>query len=95
MERSIDMKITSQKGETIVEALVSVLIAALCFVALQVSIVSSANINKKSMEENVPFNKDEVSTESITVTIKRNGSSDTTVTGIQGYKTSGGYYYYE
>ncbi len=89
------MKLSNQKGETIVEALVSVLIAALCFVALQVSVVSSANINKKAMDENVPFSETEVREETITVTLKRTGKSDVTVKNIKGYKTSGGYYYYD
>ncbi len=87
-------KLKKQNGETIAEALVSVLIAALCFVALQTSIVTSAKINKKSMEENVPFDVSNQSIENITVTINRTTSSKT-ITGITGYKTSGGYYYYE
>lgn len=89
------MKINNKKGETIVEVLVSVLIAALCFVMLQVSIVSSAKINKKSIDENVPFIEDGAISKNIEVKIKRSYSNTESSVSVQGYETSDGYYYYE
>lgn len=89
------MKINNKKGETIVEVLVSVLIAALCFVMLQVSIVSSAKLNKKSIDENVPFSEDGAISKNIEVKIKRSYSNTESSVLVQGYETSDGYYYYE
>lgn len=89
------MNLINKKGETIVEVLVSVLIAALCFVMLQVSIISSAKINKKSMDENTPFSQSGAVNENIEVNITRSYPTSKSSLNVQGYKTSDGYYYYE
>lgn len=89
------MNLINKKGETIVEVLVSVLIVALCFVMLQVSIVSSAKINKKSMDENAPFSQSGVVNQNIEVNITRSYTASKSYLNVQGYKTSDGYYYYE
>ena len=89
------MNLINKKGETIVEVLVSVLIAALCFVMLQVSIVSSAKINKKSIDENTPFSQNGAVNENIEVNITRSYTTSKSSLNVQGYKTSDGYYYYE
>ena len=84
----------NNKGETIVEALVSILLIALCFVALQTSIVSSGKINAKAKEMIKPFvlsSSDETINDA-SITIKRNSGS--TKISIDVKKTANGYYYY-
>ena len=85
----------NNKGETIVEALVSILLIALCFVALQTSIVSSGKINAKAKEMIKPFvlsSSDETINDA-SITIKRNSGS--TKINIDVKKTANGYYYYQ
>ena len=44
-------KLLNNKGESIIEVLVSLLIAALCILMLQGSIVTAAKINKKTQDD--------------------------------------------
>ena len=87
-------KLKNTHGETIVEALVSVLIVALCFVALQGSIVASAKVNSqaKEMIRNFTISDSDTVDSSASVTIKRNSGS--TKTNIQVKKSQDGNYYY-
>ena len=84
----------NNKGETIVEALVSILLIALCFVALQTSIVASGKINAKAKEmiKSFVIRDSDVVDDSAFVTIKRNDGS--TKIDIDVKKTTEGYYYY-
>ena len=85
----------NNKGETIVEALVSILLIALCFVALQTSIVSSGKINAKAKEMIKPFvlsSSDETINDA-SITIKRKSGSTKINIGVK--KTADGYYYYQ
>jgi competence protein ComGC len=87
-------KLKNKKGETLVEALVSVLIVVICFLALQVSIVTSGKINASAKEMVLKFqisDTDEVD-KNASVTIKRGNVSEKT--DIQVKKTTDGYYYY-
>lgn len=85
-------KLKSNKGETIIETLASILIVAVCFVMIQNAIVTSTKINNKASEENVPF-KESNTTTSCNIKIVR-GTLETTVTNVQCYETEG-YHYYE
>jgi competence protein ComGC len=87
-------KLKNNKGETLVEALISVLIVVICFLALQVSIVTSGKINASAKEMVLKFqisDTDEVD-KNASVTIKRGNVSEKT--DIQVKKTTDGYYYY-
>ena len=87
-------KLKNNKGETLVEALISVLIVVICFLALQVSIVTSGKINASAKEMVLKFqisSTDEVDSDA-NVTIKRGNVSKQT--SIQVKKTADGYYYY-
>ena len=87
-------KLKNKKGETLVEALISVLIVVICFLALQVSIVTSGKINASAKEMVLKFqisSTDAVDSDA-NVTIKRGNVSEKT--DIQVKKTTDGYYYY-
>lgn len=86
-------KLLNNKGESIIEVLVSLLIVALCILMLQGSIVTAAKINKKTQDDITPFYIDGSTSEFDNVTITRGTSSYSQC--VKGYKTSGGYYYYE
>ena len=86
-------KLLNNKGESIIEVLVSLLIVALCILMLQGSIVTAAKINKKTQDDITPFYIDGSTSEFDSVTITRDTSSYSQ--SVKGYKTSGGYYYYE
>lgn len=83
-------KLYSNSGETIVEALASVLIVAVCFLMLQNAIVTSANLNDTASIKNITFKESEKK-EDTSCTVKVN---DTIVTNMKCYET-GDYYYYE
>ncbi len=86
-------KLLNNKGESIIEVLVSLLIVALCILMLQGSIVTAAKINKKTQNDITPFIIDGSSSAFNNVTITRGTS--TYSQSVNGYKTDGGYYYYE
>ncbi len=86
-------KLLNNKGESIIEVLVSLLIVALCILMLQGSIVTAAKINKQTKDDIESFVLDDSNFVFNKVTITRNGSSSDIE--VKGYKTNGGYYYYE
>ena len=87
-------KLKNKKGETLVEALVSVLIVVICFLALQVSIVTSGKINASAKEMVLKFQISDTDEEdkNASVTIKRGNVSEKTEIKVK--KTTDGYYYY-
>ena len=87
-------KLKNKKGETLVEALVSVLIVVICFLALQVSIVTSGKINASAKEMVLKFQISDTDEEdkNASVTIKRGNVSEKTRIKVK--KTTDGYYYY-
>ena len=89
-------KLKNKKGETLVEALVSVLIVVICFLALQVSIVTSGKINASAKEMVLKFqiSSSDAVDENASVTIERKNASESITTKIQVKKTADGYYYY-
>ena len=82
-------KIFNNRGETLIEVLVSLLIVALCILMFQGSIVTAAKINKKSNKHIEPFRITESEDTGKNVMINGNDS------GVKIYKTKEGYYYYE
>ena len=86
-------KLLNNKGESIIEVLVSLLIVSLCILMLQGSIITAAKINKKVENDITPFYIDGLTKEFDSVIITRGTSSYKQK--VDGYKTSGGYYYYE
>ncbi len=86
-------KLLNNKGESIIEVLVSLLIVALCILMLQGSIVTAAKINKQTKDDIESFVLDDSNFVFNKVTITRNESSSDIE--VEGYKTNGGYYYYE
>ncbi len=83
----------NQKGETIVESLISVLIIVICFVALQSSILASAKVNQKAKEINQPFQNNGTLDTHIKVSIVRNGNKTVTDRNVYQEKDTGYYYY--
>jgi Tfp pilus assembly protein PilV len=89
-------KLKNKKGETLVEALISVLIVVICFLALQISIVTSGKINASAKEMVLKFqiSSSDAVDENASVTIERKNASESITTKIQVKKTADGYYYY-
>lgn len=87
-------KLKNKKGETLVEALISVLIVVICFLALQISIVTSGKINASAKEMVLKFqiSSSDVVDTNASVTVER--GNVTKKTNIQVKKTADGYYYY-
>ncbi len=87
-------KLNNTHGETIVEALISVLLVALCFVALEGSIVASGRVNSKAKGQiqNFTISESDGVDSSASVSIKR--GTEKTKTSIQVKKSSEGTYYY-
>ena len=67
-------KLRNNRGETLVESLVSILIAVLAFGILATSVVTAEKINAKTRNTNVMFQYATTSKNSPTVTLERRGS---------------------
>ena len=86
----------NKKGETITETLISVVIIAIAFIALQTSIVAAARVNKKAngLIRNFDISKESTNTDWY-VSIIRTDSNDTkNVARIKKSAGENGYYYY-
>ena len=86
----------SKAGETLVETLVSVLIAALAFAFLSTAAVTAARINAAARED-VSFRYNAERKETVTVTAEGAGSGTSQKTGRRNvtlYTTDNGYTYY-
>ena len=84
----------NNKGETIVETLVAVLMISLSFIMLAGAIVTASKINKTaydsiktfSMDNSVEISDFKLTIDDIEVDVRKK---------VKEYKSSGGYYYYE
>jgi len=88
-------KLRNNRGETLVESLVSILIAVLAFGILATSVVTAEKINAKTRNTNVMFQYATTSKNSPTVTLtgeEANGKK--TGSGPVSLYESNGYYYY-
>ena len=91
-------KLRDNRGEALIESLVSVLIAVLAFAVLATSVVTAEKINAKTRQEranNGMFSYTDAppSIGEVTLTGK-NGNSGKKVTGTVSLYESKGYYYY-
>ena len=89
-------KLRDNRGETLIESLVSVLIAVLAFAVLSTSVVTAEKINAKTRQERkekgmFSYAVDKSKNETVPVTLTGNGK---TVTGTVSLYESKGYYYY-
>ena len=96
MKRVIN-SIKKNRGETIAEALVAVLIMELVFVFLANAVVTSAGINARARNTDVSFEVNGTMVPgSYSAVIKQNGSVISGASSpVDLYKTDSGYYYYE
>lgn len=88
-------KLRDNRGETLIESLVSVLIAVLAFVVLATSVVTGEKINAQTRNTDVMFRYATAPTNSTdppTVTLTGEGSKSGT--GDVTLYESNGYYYY-
>ena len=89
-------KLKSDKGETLVETLISMLIVVLSVTMLAGSIVTAARINQSAKDMNAPVQLDNVSDKAAVVKLTHVGAADSAIDVVL-YKTGGSvpYYYYE
>jgi len=90
-------KLRNNRGETLVESLVSILIAVLAFGILATSVVTAEKINAKTRNTNVMFQYAAAPTDptnSPTVKLTGGGENGKTGSGPVSLYESNGYYYY-
>lgn len=85
-------KLRNNRGETLVESLVSILIAVLAFGILATSVVTAEKINAKTRNTDVMFRYDEAK-EIVDKKVELK-STDKTGSGTVLLYESNGYYYY-
>lgn len=87
-------KLRDNRGETLVESLVSILIAVLAFGILATSVVTAEKINAKTRNTDVMFQYAAAPTNSPTVRLTGEGENGKTGSGKVSLYKSNGYYYY-
>ena len=88
-------KLRDNRGETLIESLVSVLIAVLAFVVLATSVVTAEKINAQTRNTDVMFRYATAPTNSTDPpTVTLNGKNGKNGTGMVSFYESNGYYYY-
>ena len=90
-------KLRNNRGETLVESLVSILIAVLAFGILATSVVTAEKINAKTREErkdNGMFSYTNAAPQPPDKKVTLNGNSGKRGTGKVSLYESNGYYYY-
>ena len=89
-------KLKANKGETLVETLISMLIVVLSVTMLAGSIVAAARINQSAKDMNAPVQLDNVSDIAAVVKLTHVGAADSAI-NVTLYETDGSvpYYYYE
>ncbi|MBQ3205908.1 MAG: hypothetical protein IJB37_05100 [Peptococcaceae bacterium] len=94
-------KLKSDKGETLVETLISMLIVVLSVTMLAGSIVTAARINQAAKDMNAPVQLDDASGTAAVVQLTHEGAADSVINvtsiNVTLYETAGSvpYYYYE
>ena len=86
-------KLRDNRGETLIESLVSVLIAVLAFAVLATSVVTAEKINAKTRQERKEKGMFSYTNESTDKKVTLTGTGRT-VTGTVSLYESKGYYYY-
>ena len=86
-------KLRDNRGETLIESLVSVLIAVLAFGILATSVVTAEKINAKTRNTDVMFRYDRATKQDPDKEIELKGAVKNG-TGMVSFYESNGYYYY-
>ena len=87
-------KLRDNRGETLIESLVSVLIAVLAFAVLATSVVTAEKINAKTRNTNVMFRYDRATKQDKEIELKVAGKSGKSDSDNVTLYESNGYYYY-
>lgn len=88
-------KLRDNRGETLIESLVSVLIAVLAFAVLATSVVTAEKINAQTRNTDVMFRYDGATKQDKEIELKgKSGKSGKSGTGNVTLYESNGYYYY-
>lgn len=93
MERKQMKKLRQTKGESITEALVSIVLIALIFSFLAEAVVVSARTNTRLDAEDVDFRRGDVETDAVQEIQVRFGDGGDHRSATR-YMTKNGYYYY-
>lgn len=87
-------KLRDNRGETLIESLVSVLIAVLAFAVLATSVVTAEKINAKTRQERKEKGMFSYTNAASPKKVTLNGNSGKRGTGKVSLYESNGYYYY-
>ncbi len=90
-------KLRDNRGETLIESLVSVLIAVLAFAVLATSVVTAEKINAQTRNTDVMFRYDGATKQDKEIELKvagKSGKSGKSDSGDVTLYESNGYYYY-
>ena len=88
-------KLKSDKGETLVETLISMLIVVLSVTMLAGSIVTAARINQAAKDMNAPVQLDNASGTAAVVQLTHEGAANSEIDVVLYETVSVPYYYYE
>ena len=86
-------KLRNNRGETLVESLVSILIAVLAFGILATSVVTAEKINAKTRNTDVMFRYDEATKQDQDKKIELKGAVKSGSGTVLLYESNGYYYY--
>lgn len=86
-------KLRNNRGETLVESLVSILIAVLAFGILATSVVTAEKINAKTRNTDVMFRYDGATKQDPDKEIELQGTGKSGTGDVTLYKSNGYYYY--
>ena len=86
-------KLRDNRGETLIESLVSILIAVLAFGILATSVVTAEKINAKTRNTDVMFRYDRATKQDPDKEIKLKGADKSGTGDVTLYKSNGYYYY--
>ena len=90
-------KLTSARGETIIETLVSILVITVIFLCLSTAIVSAARVNASVRNADTAFRYSDIASRSSkTVSVTQKGEASPKETfPVTDYATKNGYHYYQ
>lgn len=86
-------KLRDNRGETLIESLVSVLIAVLAFAVLATSVVTAEKINAQTRNTDVMFRYDRATKQDPDKEIELKGAVKSGTGTVSLYKSNGYYYY--
>lgn len=89
-------KLASKAGETIVEALVAVLVLLMGFMIVAGATDAAARANESIKNDEVALDATKIeSSQDATVTVTMAGMTESATANVKLYKTKSGYYYYD